>query len=53
MWAVDIETGAVLRNQSMTGTPHHPPSLAYSATTGLAYGVVPYSYTGTYTYLTL
>jgi len=42
---IDIETCVVLRNKTMTGTPHHPPSLAYSEATGLSYGVIPYSYT--------
>ena len=36
----------MVNNKTMTGTPHHPPSLAYSQATGLAFGVVPYAYTG-------
>lgn len=43
--SIDIDTGKVVSNITMVGTPHHPPSLAFSERTGLAYGVVPYAYT--------
>merc|ERR1719230_402149 len=43
--SIDVVSGAVVGNATMTGTPHHPVALALSRATGVAYGVVPFAYT--------
>lgn len=42
---LDISSGSIVRNLTMSGTPHHPPTFAWSGEARRAYGVVPYEYT--------